>query len=132
MRGSTACAVCALVVAGAALLAVYVLYRRRLREGWPGFRVALRDRCVEAMERRASGVEEPGPRPPPLVSSLALLPLQKWDTIQNMMRWRGEMSSLDGLMQDLDQVRGERSLPPSAVVAEAEPSDPDSGRPSPP
>lgn len=32
----------------------------------------------------------------------ALLPLKKWDTIQSMMLWRSEMSSLDGIIQSLE------------------------------
>lgn len=33
--------------------------------------------------------------------SLPVLAMQKWDTIQNVMSWRSEMSSLDGIIHDL-------------------------------
>lgn len=40
---------------------------------------------------------------------LPLLAMQKWDTIQNMMRWRSEMSSLDGIMHELSPAPPQRS-----------------------
>ena len=33
--------------------------------------------------------------------SLPMMAMQKWDTIQNVMSWRSEMSSLDGIIHDL-------------------------------
>ena len=88
MRPAT-CIVCGLLLAVALACAMWAWRRRAAPSG-----------AAAAPPARSAA------RPPPAPASgipalLAALPLRKMDTIQNLMQWRGEMSRLDRILEDV-------------------------------
>ena len=93
MRGSGIITVC---VTAAIILVTFFLYNT-----WRKY-VAARQRapCAEA-STPADAPTRPTPATSGVMQLVAMLPAQKWDTIQNMMHWRNEMSSLDQILGDV-------------------------------
>lgn len=62
--------------------------------------------CIIGYHRRRRPIPSSPPPPPPPHPApsppLVSLAFQKWDTVRDMLRWRQEMASLDGIIHSLE------------------------------
>lgn len=73
------------------------------------------DTAPRRRRREAAAASPPPPTPPPSAATPGgwgtILSRVKWETISKMLHWKSEVSSLDGILQGLDELAAPAPAP---------------------